>query len=73
MADLFKLQDQIVAQLANNLGWVLTKAEIEKGARSASPDAMDLSLRGSLTRRSSGISAVRPSNDRPLGSEPNSA
>ena len=45
-ADLFKLQDQVVAQLANSLGWALTKAEAEKGTRSANPDAIDLSLRG---------------------------
>ena len=46
MADLFKLQDQIVGKLANNLGWALTKAEAEKGAHSANPDSVDLSLRG---------------------------
>jgi adenylate cyclase len=46
VADLFKLQDQVVARLANSLGWALTKAEAEKGARSANPDAIDLSLRG---------------------------
>jgi adenylate cyclase len=45
ITDLFKLQDQVVAQLANSLGWALTKAEAEKGARSANPDAIDLSLR----------------------------
>jgi adenylate cyclase len=46
ITDLFKLQDQDVAQLANSLGWALTKAEAEKGARSANPDAIDLTLRG---------------------------
>jgi len=45
-ADLFKLQDQVVAQLANSLGWALIKAEAVKGTRSANPDAIDLSLRG---------------------------
>jgi adenylate cyclase len=44
--DLFKLQDQVVAQLANSFHWALTKAEAEKGARSANSDAIDLSLRG---------------------------
>jgi adenylate cyclase len=44
--DLFKLQDQVVGQLANSLGWALTKAEAEKGARSGNPDAIDLTLRG---------------------------
>jgi adenylate cyclase len=47
IADLFKLQDQVVAQLANSLGWALTKAEAEKAAGSANPDAIDLTLRGS--------------------------
>jgi tetratricopeptide (TPR) repeat protein len=46
VADLFKLQDQVVAQLANGLNWPLTKAEAEKGARSANPDTIDLSMRG---------------------------
>src|SRR5208282_963606 len=42
IADLFKLQDQVVAQLANTLGIELIKAEAEKGARSRNPDAIDL-------------------------------
>ena len=42
VADLFKLQDQVVARLANSLGYELVKAEAEKGARSKSPDAIDL-------------------------------
>ena len=46
MADLFKLQDQVVARLANSLGWALTKAEAEKSARSTNPDAIDLAMRG---------------------------
>jgi adenylate cyclase len=46
VADLFKLQEQVVARLANSLGWALTKAEAEKAARSAIPDAIDLSMRG---------------------------
>ena len=31
MADLFKLQDQVVARLASTLGYELVKAEAEKG------------------------------------------
>jgi adenylate cyclase len=46
IADLFKLQDQIVARLGNTLGVELIKAEAEKSARSKSPDAVDLTMRG---------------------------
>jgi adenylate cyclase len=46
VADLFKLQDQVVARLANTLGVELVKAEAEKAARSKNPDAVDLAMRG---------------------------
>jgi adenylate cyclase len=46
VADLFKLQDQVVARLANSLGIELVEAEAEKGARSKNPDAVDLAMRG---------------------------
>jgi adenylate cyclase len=46
MADLFKLQDHVVARLASGLGWALRNAEAEKGAHSKNPDAMDLTMRG---------------------------
>jgi adenylate cyclase len=46
VADLFKLQDQVVARLASSLGYALTNAEAEKGARSKNPDAIDLTMRG---------------------------
>jgi adenylate cyclase len=46
VADLFKLQDEVVARLANTLGVELVKAEAEKGARSRNPDAIDLTMRG---------------------------
>jgi TolB-like protein/Tfp pilus assembly protein PilF len=46
VADLFKLQDQVVARLANTLGYELVKAEAAKGARSTNPDANDLVMRG---------------------------
>jgi len=46
LADLFKLQDQVVARLANSLGDEFVKAEAEKGARSKSPDGIDLAMRG---------------------------
>ena len=80
VADLFKLQDEVVARLANSLGIALTIGEAEKGARSANPDAVDLSLHGwtlILARNSAtqkdkresvndGASLVRPgARDRP--------
>jgi adenylate cyclase len=46
VADLFKLQDEVVARLANTLGYELVKAEAEKGARSNNPDAIDLTMHG---------------------------
>jgi tetratricopeptide (TPR) repeat protein len=46
VSDLFKLQDQVVARLANSLGFELVKAEAEKAARSKNPDAIDLTMRG---------------------------
>ena len=50
VADLFKLQDQIVARLGNALGFELVKAEAERGARSKNPDAIDLTMRGMALR-----------------------
>src|SRR5262249_34712529 len=41
VADLFKLQDQVVARLGNALGFELVKAEAGRSARSTNPDAMD--------------------------------
>ena len=46
MADVFKLQDQVVARLANTLGSELVKAEAEKSPQSGNPDAIDLTMRG---------------------------
>ena len=46
IADLFKLQDEIVARLANSLGYELAKAEAQKSAHSTDPDAIDLMMRG---------------------------
>ena len=45
-SDLFKLQDQVVARLANSLGYELVRAEAEAGAHSKNPDAIDLAMRG---------------------------
>jgi adenylate cyclase len=46
VADLFKLQDQVVARLANALSYELVRAEAETGARSKNPDVIDLVMRG---------------------------
>jgi TolB-like protein/class 3 adenylate cyclase len=51
VADLFKLQDQIVARLTNTLGFELVKAEASKGAWSKNPDAIDLTMRGRALKR----------------------
>jgi tetratricopeptide (TPR) repeat protein len=46
VADLFKLQDQVVARLANSLGNELIRAEAEQSVHSKNPDAVDLDMRG---------------------------
>ena len=46
LADLFKLQDDVVTRLANSLDYALTSAEAERGARSKNPDVIDLTMRG---------------------------
>jgi adenylate cyclase len=46
VADLLKVQDQVVARLARALGPELVRAEAEKGASSKNPDAVDLAIRG---------------------------
>jgi adenylate cyclase len=45
-SDLFKLQDQVVARLANSLGYELVRAEAQTGTHSKNPDAIDLAMRG---------------------------
>ena len=46
IADVFKLQDEVVARLANSLGYELVKAEAQKGVHLSNPDAIDLTMRG---------------------------
>jgi hypothetical protein len=46
VADLFDMQDEIVARLANTLGYELVRAEAKKSARSSNLDAIDLMMRG---------------------------
>ena len=44
VADLFKLQDDVVARLGNTLGNELLKAEVEKSNRSKNPATIDLDM-----------------------------
>ena len=46
VADLFKLQDQVVARLANALNYELVRAEADTGAHSKNPDVIDIDMRG---------------------------
>ena len=46
ITDLFKLQDEIVARLANSLGYELARAEAQRSVHSTDPDAIDLMMRG---------------------------
>jgi adenylate cyclase len=46
VADLFKLQDQVVARLASALGYELVEAEAKKGSHSNNPDVVDLNTHG---------------------------
>jgi TolB-like protein len=46
LTDLFKLQDEVVARLANALSYELVRAEAETGAHSKNPDVIDLDMRG---------------------------
>ncbi len=46
VADLFTMQDEIVARIANTLKSEIASAEARRTARSANPNALDLWLRG---------------------------
>jgi adenylate cyclase len=46
VTDLFRLQDEVVARLANSLGYELAKAEAQKSTHATDPDAIDLMMRG---------------------------
>ena len=61
VADLFKLQDEIVARLANTLDLELIKAEAAKGAQSTDPGANGLVMRGRALINEQGL---QPSKDR---------
>ncbi len=78
VADLFKLQDQVVARLANTLGFQLVKAEADNSASSNNPDSVDLTMRGTVLVYS--LSLTKESNlaaqgffDQALKLDPNNA
>jgi adenylate cyclase len=78
VADLFKLQDQIVARLAISLRYALTSAEAEKGARSNNPDVVDLTMQGwnllsPLNDDCGSVKKARGLFDRALQIDPNDA
>ena len=82
VADMFKLQDEVVARLANSLGDELVKAEAEKSVRSKNPDTIDLDMRGRallLTRYRQGVNlkeviyAARALFEQALAIDPNNA
>jgi TolB-like protein/Tfp pilus assembly protein PilF len=79
VADLFKLQDEVVARLADTLGYELIKAEAAKGARSTNPDANDLVMRGwaliddpALFASKEKVNAARALFEQALAIDPNS-
>ena len=78
VADLFKLQEEVVTRLAATLGRELVRAEAKKGASSKTPDAIDLTMRGWALMMMSPMprdknSAARTLFDQSLSIEPNDA
>ena len=78
MADLFKLQDQVVAQLANALRYELGMAEAAKAAAAQIPDAIDLAMRGWAVMPSSlpskdQVDAARPLFEQALKIDPDNS
>jgi adenylate cyclase len=79
MADLFKLQDQVVAQLANALRYELDIAEAAKASTAQNPDAIDLAMRGwavlpphSMPGKAE-VDAARPFFEQALNIDPNNS
>jgi len=54
-ANLLQMQDEIVARLANALGFELLKAETQRSAHSTNPDADDLAMRCTAVVRTAGF------------------
>ena len=63
LADLFKLQDQVVVRLANTLGYELIKAEAARSASSTNPDANDLVMRALALMYEQGLQASKDKNN----------
>ena len=63
VADLFDMQDEIVARLANTLNVELTKAEAVKAGRSTNPDATDLVMRGWAIRHGVAVWSSKEKNN----------
>ena len=61
LADLFEMQDDIVARLASQLGAQLVEAEARRAERSPDPDSMDLYFRArALINRGSTAEYLKP-------------
>jgi TolB-like protein/Tfp pilus assembly protein PilF len=61
LADLFEMQDEIVARLASQLGAQLIEAEARRAERSPDPDSMDLYFRAkALINRGSTTEYLKP-------------
>jgi tetratricopeptide (TPR) repeat protein len=76
VADLFDMQDEIVARLANQLGAELVSAEARRAARAPNPDSFDLTLQGTdwLRKGSTSEKNLKEANvcfDRALSLDPN--
>jgi hypothetical protein len=52
LADLFDMQDEIVARLASQLGTQLIEAEARRAQRAPLPDSMDLYFQGTAALKS---------------------
>jgi TolB-like protein/class 3 adenylate cyclase len=75
LADLFDMQDEIVARLANTLNAQLAAAEARRGEQATNPDSMDLYFQG-LARLNKGmtqenVAQARDFFDRALAADPN--
>jgi adenylate cyclase len=80
VAELFKLQDQVVARLANALNYELVRADAETAAHSKNPDVIDLDMRGTEALwtfqqhpTKDGILAIRALFEQALEIDPNDA
>ena len=61
LADLFEMQDEIVARLASQLGARLVEAEARRAERSPDPDSVDLYFRAkALINRGSTTEYLKP-------------